>query len=467
MTAAFPGLPSGGGWSGRALGWVAVLAGLCLLTPAVGAQESGSQEPDSLTRFLEDLSKTTDDYFGETTSRFDTTGFDTLLQHRWANPLELPSPNRGYLLPILITRFNRAEGLVLGAGANIWNHTIGTMRANAAYGFSNKSWRYELGWKRILWYKDRYGYMSRRDLSRDWNLPTQAMLGVELHYLRETAKFMPEHARPFTSDLNAFFIGTDRQSFYKRRGFLGLIRFRWQDWHLTGGYRDANEEAMPKTTNFTLFGNDSAVPGVTLADPDDYNELLGGITFFRRDWDLAVSLNGRGLGNAAWRLRGAIAQGFRLWRPIKGVIQIEGGAAEAAAPVQRRFEVGGPAAIPSLGFGVGSTDHLLLGRLELVEAHNLFQALHIPHPDFMDFHAGAFFHYGAVWDDPAGREVVFSKPPSTAWRGTVGLSLVYRPGLPDPRTQWRFQAGWPVGPEGGVMRLTLSIGREFDLITTN
>ena len=105
--------------------------------------------------------------------------------------------------------------------------------------------------------------------------------------------------------------------------------------------------------------------------------------------------------------------------------------------------------------------------VEIIEAHNLFSALGIPHPDFMDFHAGAFFHYGAVWDDPAGRDVVFSKPPSTAWRGTAGLSLIYRPGLPDPRAQWRIQAGWPVGPEGGVMRFTLSIGREFDLVTGN
>jgi hypothetical protein len=243
------------------------------------------------------------------------------------------------------------------------------------------------------------------------------------------------------------------------------LRLGWRDWRLTAGYRDAEEEAMPKTATFSVFGSDENVPGVTPADPDDYHEFVGGLTYERGDF--AASLNGRGLGNAAWRLRGVLAKGFRLGRPVKAVIQLEGGATEAGSPIQRKFSVGGPAAIPSLGFGVGDTDHLLLGRLELIEAHNLFQVLRIPHPDFMYFHAGAFFHYGAVWDDPAGRDVVFSKPPSTAWRGTAGIALIYRPGLPDPTTQWRFQAGWPVGSEGGDMRLTLSIGREFDLITGN
>jgi hypothetical protein len=443
---------------------LALLLGLWL--PSASAQESAAPS-DSLSQFLRDLSRSTDEYFGTATSEFDTTGLDTLLEHRFHDPLELPSPDRGYITPGPIMRYNRAEGFVLGAGVNLWNHTVGTLRGNLAYGFGNKGWRYEVGWKRILWFKDRNGYLTRRDLSRNWNTPTRAMLGVELYYLRETAKFMPEHAQPFVSDLNAFLIGKDRQSFYERRGFLGLLRFAYGDWRLTAGYRDAEDKAMPKTATFSVFGSDSSVPGVTPANPDDYHEFLGGLTWAREDWDFAVSLNGRGLGNAAWRLRGAIAKGIRIGRPLKAILQIEGGAAEAAAPIQRMFSVGGPRAIPSLGFGVGDTDHLLLGRLELIEAHNLFAALGIPHPDFMDFHAGAFFHYGAVWDDPAGRDVVFSKPPSTAWRGTAGLSLIYRPGLPDPRTQWRIQAGWPVGPEGGDMRLTLSIGREFDLITGN
>ena len=80
--------------------------------------------------------------------------------------------------------------------------------------------------------------------------------------------------------------------FYQRRGFLGLLRFAHGDWRLTAGYRDAEEKAMRKTATFSVFGSDSGVPGVTQADPDDYHEFLGGLTWAREDRDFAVSLNG-------------------------------------------------------------------------------------------------------------------------------------------------------------------------------
>ena len=150
---------------------------------------------------------------------------------------------------------------------------------------------------------------------------------------------------------------------------------------------------------------------------------------------------------------------------MRATLQLEGGASAANAPVQRRFQLGGPIAVPTLGFGVGDTDHMLLGRLDLLEAHDLLEVLRLPRPDWLKLQPGAFFHYAAVWDDPAGRDVVFSKPPSEAWRGAAGVSLIYRPGLPDPRTQLRFQLGWPVGPDAGVSRFTLAIGREFDLVS--
>jgi len=290
------------------------------------------------------------------------------------------------------------------------------------------------------------------------------MLRLEVEYDRQTAYFTPEHSQPAISNLNAFFLGTDRQSNYERRGIKASVRFRIPDWDMTLGYRNAKDQPMPKTTSFTLFGSDSSVPGVTLADPIEYDELFGRVRFARQDWGFAGLVEGKGLGDATWRLRSAVAKDFRLGRPIRGFVQVEGGAAEANAPIQRRFQQGGPVAIPTLGFGVGDTDHVLLGRLELVEGHNLLRLLKVPHPDFMDFNGGVFFHYGAVWDDPARRDILFSKPPGDAWRGAAGMMLVYRPGLPNPRTLWRIQMGWPVGPEGGVARLTLSVGSEFDLV---
>ena len=415
--------------------------------------------PDSLGGFLKGLSDSTDAFFGPASVDIDTTGLDSLAGQP-GHPLRSPFRGaRGRLRPTLLARYHRAEGPVLGAGLAVPLAGRANLGARWAYGFSNEQGRYAFEGKALLWSADP-GRRVRRREGED----APAALDLDLVYARETVPFAAEHAQAFTSTAGALFTWRDRQSVYERRGFTGRLTLHAGGWRVAAGYRDARERAMARATDFTLVGADESVPGVTVADPDDYHELLGGIGFARTDWEYAAGLEARRGGNAAWQARAAMGKALRVGRSIKAYTQAEAGATEAGSPRQRRFELGGPQAVPSLGYGTGGGDHLLLGRLELVEAHDSLKALGLPHPDILVLQASIFAHAGAVWNDPAGRSILFSRPPSAAWRGAAGVALDYRPGIPDPDTFWRFQYAWPLSEESGVARFSISVGRAFDLV---
>jgi hypothetical protein len=221
---------------------------------------------------------------------------------------------------------------------------------------------------------------------------------------------------------------------------------------------------MPLATRYSLLGDRSQEREVTPADADEYSEPVGGLGFRRSDWELAGALEARGGGGDRWRLRGALAKAWRLPGSWKVNVQGEGGACAAAAPRQRRFELGGPLAVASLLEGYGGSDHLLLGRLELVDGRDLFGRLGLPHPDFLVMQPVLFAQAGAAWDDPSRRDVVFSRPPGAAWRGAAGLALWTRIGIPDPDTYARVLFAWPVGRESGAFEVSLAVRAGFDLI---
>ena len=441
------------------LAGVAKAAGIPSLA-GVGSSgsSSGGTASDPFDDFLRDLADSTDEAFGATTAEFDTTGLDSLEWAGGLGPRRSRDDGKPRILPV--SRFHRAEGSVLGA-RTVWNaRGLGRIEAEGAYGFAMKAGRYDFAWRRTLWSDDR-ARRAPRGGGRAARVGSR--VDLELAYGRETVPFAPEHAQPFSSTLGAVATGRDRQSFFERRGFTVELSFRIPGGRAYAGYRDARERAMSRETRFTLIGADALVPGVTPADPDRYREGFGGWIYEREDWDAGAAIEAR-IADARWRLRGVMAKGLRLGRWVKAHAQVEAGAASTDAPRQRRFELGGPMAVPSLGYGIGGGDHLLVGKLELVEGHDFLRALHLPHPDILVLQPSVFVQGGAVWDEAGRRNVVFASVPANAWKGSAGFALVYRPGLPDPETFWRFQTAWPVGRDSGVARFSLAIGRPFDLL---
>jgi outer membrane protein assembly factor BamA len=95
---------------------------------------------------------------------------------------------------------------------------------------------------------------------------------------------------------------------------------------------------------------------------------------------------------------------------------------------------------------------------------NVLESVGLPHPQWLVLQPSLFMDYGSTWDDPAGRDVVFSKPPGQNWRGSAGGGFSWRLGIPEPDVTMRMWMAWPVGPRGGDPQFNFTVGRTFELV---
>ncbi len=426
---------------------------------ASAASAAPAASADSLDLFLRALADSTDSYFGAKSLDFDTTGLESLVVLAHTRPWR--GQSRLVWRRSLILRFHRAEGLVLGGRIVVAGRLPGVLELGGSYGFANQGGRYEAGWRTTLW-RGGPPPFERSRLARG-RIGEGSRLDLEIRYARETSPFMPEHAAWVYGGVTAIFTGADRQSVYERRGVETQLTAWLGDWRLGGGFRHAREGPMGLATRFSLLGKRDRVVDVAPADPDRYSEAIGEIAFARWDWQLVGSLDGRDGGGDRWRLRAFLGKGLRLPGAWKAVAQLDAGACAARAPLQRRFDLGGPHALASLPYGADATDHMVLGRLDLIDGRDLLGMLGLKHPDFLVLHPGLFVAGGAAWNDPARRDVLFSRPPSAAWRGATGILLQYPLGIPDLDSWVQLLLAFPVGAHAGGTRLGLAARETFDL----
>jgi hypothetical protein len=416
---------------------------------------------DSLSRFLEGLHDSTDAWFGEPTVAFDTTGLDTLVAGALSRPpLPMRRPGRASTYPVL--GFHRALGATVGAGHRRGSPSFGVLDLRGSYATKAKLGRYAFAWRRTLWSPG--GPLPSFLALRPGRIGERTRLDFDARYARENLAFMPEHADPDYGAFGALLSGSGAQSIYEARGASAGLTLWTGDWRLGAGVRDAREKPLPVTTRFSLLGEEADVAANTQAEPDRFTEPYANVAFFRRDWELGGVVHARGGGGDRWRLRSALGKSLRLGKHLKLTTQVEAGAAAARAPRQRRFELGGALAIPSLPYGRGGTDHLLLGRSELVASPDVLAALGVPHPAWLVLQPSLFVDYGNAWDDAAGRDVVLSSPPGAGWRGAAGGGFAWKLGVPEPDVTMRLWMSWPLGPRSGVAQFNMSVGRTFELL---
>jgi hypothetical protein len=231
------------------------------------------------------------------------------------------------------------------------------------------------------------------------------------------------------------------------------------DWKLEGGYRDAKEENMPLVNDWTLFTRAENVPANLPGAAQDYSEPFGSIGWMRNDLELGALAEYEGSGDR-WRARGVLAKALNLGKPLKAYAQFEYGATATDAPLQRRFWIGGPRAVPTLVMDSGGGDHLMLARLEFIEAHDVLEMTGIPHPDWLVLQPLFGARAGATWD----RDAVFAKPPSQAWAGSAYAGLAYRLGIPEADVFLRMFVAFPVGPNAGQTTFRVALRAPFDLL---
>src|SRR6185369_13025889 len=106
------------------------------------------------------------------------------------------------------------------------------------------------------------------------------------------------------------------------------------------------------------------------------------------------------------------------------------------------------------------------GRAELIFTPDLAKMLHVPHPAFVVVQGGLFAASGAVWGlDPFGGPAMEegSWPERETWLSEAGASLLYRPGLPEPRGFLRLDVARGVG-NNHENKITLHYSVPLDLL---
>jgi len=420
--------------------WV---AGVVAVPAVVLAQGDAS---DPLVPFLQGLADSTDAYFGTRATVFDTTGIDSLIRLKETRKpgREGSRTNRAGALHLTpVAGFHRATGSVLGARALLTLPGRASLGTEQTYGFANHEGRYRVALSRPLLARDR----RRTDLR------------IDLSYARETVPFASEHATPLVSAIGALLNGRNGQDVYERRG--GMVSMTWsqEGRFATMGWRFARDQSMPRATRFSLWGDRARVPEVAAARAGSYREGFARLATTRSGWP-ALGLDGRYASRERWRVRGATAQ--RVVLPgFEAHVQAEAGMAAEAGPSQDRFELGGPLAVPSLGFGDAAGNRLLLGKLELVHGMDLVRALHLSPLRFIPLHPALFVQEGSAW---IARDGNLRRPPDGEWRGAAGIALVHMPGFPSPSTCVRLSMAWPLGPESGTPRFSVSVAEWFEVV---
>ena len=167
------------------------------------------------------------------------------------------------------------------------------------------------------------------------------------------------------------------------------------------------------------------------------------------------------------RVRLALGGELPLGRAASLVPQLTWGRLGGDAVRQASLYLGGSHSVRSLEGGLTGGTGKALGRLDLIGSADLLERLRIPHSPALALQGGIFAASGAVWGrDPFGgpERPGGNWPERAAWLGEVGLSLLYRPGIPEPNGFVRLDYARPLGPDGRSGRLAISYGRIMDLL---
>jgi hypothetical protein len=458
---------------GRATSFAALLALSLAATPAAraqsGADSTRARAADStraaapadtaLGGFLQDLRDSTDRYFGRAVAPVDTAGLDSLLAVALVHPERM---GRGGGLRRNLTygpwfSFSRVDGPIYGGEAGIGRRRhLGRLTGKAGYAVGSDTWLGSGG-----------GEWARRHGDLD------AILEVEAGRL--PGNMDRDRVDVVLPAINALFAGADTRRYLRHDGLEARFLLEHASWRARVAYRDMLESPLPVTARWDIFGYDLKVSGnlpAQLAHTHELSYHLASrtpwvpMTAQAEYWTGSHKLGG---DLEYRRTRLAVGGDFGVHRWLAVIPQLVWGRQSGDPVPQEALYLGGLTTLRSLdGNSLGGTG-LAIGRLEVLEMPDLLEVLGIPHPSMLPIQAGAFVASGAVWGtDPYGGPTVpgVNWPHSDAFHSEVGVSLLYRPGLPDPSSYLQTSWAWPVGQHHGGPVLSLSYTRGIDLVRT-
>jgi len=422
---------------------------------ATAADSSAAPADTSFGRYLDALHDSSDVFFRTIVQPVDTTGLDSVLAVRLAHPARERTratwrPEVGPWLG-----FNRVDGPVYGGALAIGSRrSLGVLGGRAGYAVASKTWLGSGEYVKTL----HHGTL-------DWKLDVEAG--------RLTASMDRERSDLRLGALRAFLSGNDTRRYLRHDGLDAALDVEHPAWRGRIGYRDLNESPLDVHARWDLFGGSLAVDDNLPAVRGHVHELgyaLGARTPwlpFTAEAEYFTSSRKIGSDFEYRRYRLALGGDLPLGKVLALVPQVEYGRLTGEPLPQESFYLGGSRTLRSIeGDAFGGTG-LTLARLDLLELPDVLEVLHVPHPALLPLQVGAFVATGAVWGvDPYGGPtrpgVDFAEEPE--FRSEAGVSILYRPGLPDPSTYAQIGWGWPLGSHSGPPRFSVSYTRGVDLV---
>jgi len=425
---------------------------------ASGPRASSAQAPapydSSLHRFLDSLADSTDRYFGLIAAPLDTAGLDSALAAGLERPWRGPrAASRFSYGPVYA--FNRVDG-------TLWGGSIGLRNRGARWRVSG-----DLGYAAgsDTWLGG--GELSAGFRRRETNW------GLRITGGRRTQTMNRDFGERRLASIRALLWGGDRRNYLRRDGFTVAVAGSGTGWRAGVEYRDRLESPLAVTTRWNLRRNALAAGDNLAAAPGRAREVAFGgdvripgspfhaqLTHQTADRALGSDFDYRRTRAA---LGGEVVAGSR----VSFVPQLVYGRLGGDPVPQAAFFLGGSSSLRSLrGDSLGGTG-VAIARLDVIGVDDLLALARIPHPVMFPIQGGVFAATGAVWGADPFRGPGTPDggwPDRSAWRGEVGVSLLYRPGMPDEDAYLRVSRAWPVGPHGGGARWSVSYTRALDLL---
>jgi hypothetical protein len=433
---------------------LALAVGLTIAAPADSAPAAPAPADTSLHRFLDTLADSTDRYFGLVAAPTDTAGLDSALSARLERPWGGPRLRRRLtILPEF--EFNRVDGALWGASASLRSpgERFG-ISGDAGYATGPHRW---LGGGEILAGIRRRELLARLSVRGGWR----------------TAVMDRDAEGPFFATMLALISGGDRRSYLRREGFSVRLGAGTPAWFGGLEYRDWVEGPLAVTTTWNLRKKPLEMPGNLGASPGRTRslELEAGARWpvLPLTSQVVHEISSRSLGSdfEFQRLRATLGGEFPVARLFSLLPQLLYGRLSGEPTPQAAFYLGGARTLRSLpGAALGGTG-MAVARLDIMGADDVLAWLHVPHPAMFPIQWGLFAATAAVWGpDPYGGPGTpgGNWPGRGAWLSEAGVTLLYRPGIPDEEGYMRFNYAWPLGPDARTGRFSIAYSRPLDLL---
>jgi len=425
---------------------------------ALAASPARAQAPadTSFGEYLGTLRDSSDTFFRTIVAPVDTAGLDSVLGVRLAQPATERTvsgawrPSFGPWLG-----FNRVDGPMYGGAVAVGRRrSLGTLGGRLGYGVATDTW------------------LGAAEYAKTWRAgPLAWQFDAEAGRL--TASMDRERSDYRLGQLRALLTGNDTRRYLRHDGLDVKLAGEHAAWRGGIEYRDMNESPLGVHARWNLMDSDLSVTDNLPARRGHVHELAYRLAArtpwvpFTAEAEYATS-SGRLASDFEYRrTRLAIAGDLALGRSFALVPQFAWGRLSGQSVPQAAFYLGGSRTLRSLeGDEIGGTG-MALARLDLFELPDMLALMRIPHPALLPLQLGAFVATGAVWGtDPYGGP----SRPGVDWGEEqeflheAGVSVLYRPGLPDPSTYVQVGWAWPLGPRDHAPRFSVSYTRGIDLV---